>query len=156
MPDCQNGIGATQSSRLIAEACARMISIARLEALQKGAYCSPQQLHTGATATYRIAQPVEAKGWKNHCIAVTHVRACMRIMPIMDSYKPERRDASCCVRLHNNYAGNMTRADAHDFLALASELKIQPQVSTFPLKDVNKVLLTVKEETGNGSAVIVP
>jgi alcohol dehydrogenase, propanol-preferring len=51
---------------------------------------------------------------------------------------------------------NMTRQDARDFLAVAQELKIHPQVVVFPLQDANKALLAVKEETERGSAVIVP
>ena len=51
---------------------------------------------------------------------------------------------------------NMTRQDARDFLAIAHELKIQPQVAVFSLEDANKALLAVKEETERGSAVIVP
>ena len=52
---------------------------------------------------------------------------------------------------------NMTRQDARDFLAIAQQLKIRPQVATvFPLQDANKALLAVKEETERGSAVIVP
>jgi alcohol dehydrogenase, propanol-preferring len=51
---------------------------------------------------------------------------------------------------------NMTRQDARDFLAIAQELKIHPQVVAFPLEDANKALLAVKEETERGSAVIVP
>jgi alcohol dehydrogenase, propanol-preferring len=51
---------------------------------------------------------------------------------------------------------NMTRQDARDFLAIAQELKIHPQVAVFPLVDANKALLAVKEETERGSAVIVP
>jgi len=50
---------------------------------------------------------------------------------------------------------NMTRADAHDFLKLAQELKIQPKATTFKLEDANKALLAVKDETEHGSAVIV-
>jgi propanol-preferring alcohol dehydrogenase len=51
---------------------------------------------------------------------------------------------------------NMTRQDARDFLAIAAELKIQPQVTAFPLGEANRALLAVKEETERGSAVIVP
>jgi alcohol dehydrogenase, propanol-preferring len=51
---------------------------------------------------------------------------------------------------------NMTRQDARDFLAVAQQLKIHPQVATFSLDDANKALLAVKEETERGSAVIVP
>jgi propanol-preferring alcohol dehydrogenase len=51
---------------------------------------------------------------------------------------------------------NMTRQDARDFLVIASQLKIQPQVTAFPLAEANRALLAVKEETERGSAVIVP
>ena len=51
---------------------------------------------------------------------------------------------------------NMTRADAHDFLTIALELKIRPRVSVFSLEDANKALIAVKDETENGPAVIVP
>jgi alcohol dehydrogenase, propanol-preferring len=51
---------------------------------------------------------------------------------------------------------NMTRQDARDFLALAAQLKIHPQVTVFPLQEANQALLAVKEETERGSAVIVP
>lgn len=51
---------------------------------------------------------------------------------------------------------NMTRQDARDFLQIARNLNIRPQVTVFPLEDANKALLAVKEETGHGSAVLVP
>ena len=50
---------------------------------------------------------------------------------------------------------NMTREDARDFLKLAHDLKIQPRVTKFTLEDANRALLAVKDETVNGSAVIV-
>jgi len=51
---------------------------------------------------------------------------------------------------------NMTRVDARDFLALAHKLNIQPRVSIFSLDQANQALMAVKDETENGSAVIVP
>ena len=51
---------------------------------------------------------------------------------------------------------NMTRQDARDFLKIAQDLTIRPQVTVFPLEDANKALRAVKEETEHGSAVIVP
>jgi len=51
---------------------------------------------------------------------------------------------------------NMTRKDAQDFLEIAHRLNIRPEVTVFPLEEANKALLAVKEETGHGSAVIVP
>lgn len=50
---------------------------------------------------------------------------------------------------------NMTRQDAREFLDIASQLAIKPKVSTFSLDDANKALLSLKEETEHGSAVIV-
>jgi len=51
---------------------------------------------------------------------------------------------------------NMTRQDARDFLKIAHDLNLRPQVTVFSLEDVNQALLSVKQETGDGSAVIVP
>ena len=50
---------------------------------------------------------------------------------------------------------NMTRQDARDFLALASDLNFRPRVATFSLEDANKALEAVKHETEDGPAVIV-
>jgi alcohol dehydrogenase, propanol-preferring len=50
---------------------------------------------------------------------------------------------------------NVTRQDARDFLALAAELKIRPSIRTFSLDDANRALEAVKNETVDGSAVIV-
>lgn len=51
---------------------------------------------------------------------------------------------------------NLTRQDAVDFLALAAEIGIRPRVSVFALEEANAALLAAKNETENGSAVIVP
>lgn len=51
---------------------------------------------------------------------------------------------------------NMTRADARDFLKIAQDLGIRPQAAVFTLDDVNTALLAVKQETAQGSVVIVP
>jgi D-arabinose 1-dehydrogenase-like Zn-dependent alcohol dehydrogenase len=40
--------------------------------------------------------------------------------------------------------------------ALAHKLNIQPRVSVFPLDQANEALMSVKDETENGSTVIVP
>ena len=51
---------------------------------------------------------------------------------------------------------NMTRVDAREFLALAHKLNIEPRVSVFSLDQANQALMAVKDETENGSVVIVP
>ena len=51
---------------------------------------------------------------------------------------------------------NMTRQDARDYLQLAAEIGIKPQVQTFPLDQANEALQAVKNETANGPCVILP
>jgi alcohol dehydrogenase, propanol-preferring len=51
---------------------------------------------------------------------------------------------------------NMTRADARDFLALAAEIGLKPNVTAFPLDQANEALLAVKHDAIDGAAVIVP
>lgn len=50
---------------------------------------------------------------------------------------------------------NMTREDALDFLKIAHQLKIGPRITRFSLDDANEALTAVKDETENGSSVIV-
>jgi propanol-preferring alcohol dehydrogenase len=50
----------------------------------------------------------------------------------------------------------MTRQDATDFLQLAAEIGIKPQVQIFSLDHANEALQAVKHETANGPCVIVP
>jgi alcohol dehydrogenase, propanol-preferring len=51
---------------------------------------------------------------------------------------------------------NMTRQDALDFLQLAGEIGIKPQVQVYPLYRANEALQAVKHETAHGPVVIVP
>ena len=51
---------------------------------------------------------------------------------------------------------NLTRQDATDFLRLAGEIGIHPQVVVYPLEDANAALIAAKQESENGSGVIVP
>jgi propanol-preferring alcohol dehydrogenase len=51
---------------------------------------------------------------------------------------------------------NMTRADARDFLSLAAEIRLKPQVTTFPLDQANEALMAVKNDAIDGAAVILP
>lgn len=51
---------------------------------------------------------------------------------------------------------NMTRADARDFLSLAGQIDIRPQVTTFRLDQANEALQAIKSDAIDGSAVIIP
>lgn len=50
---------------------------------------------------------------------------------------------------------NMTRQDARDFLQIAAESKLTPEVTTFPLDRANEALLAIKQDSIDGAAVIV-
>lgn len=51
---------------------------------------------------------------------------------------------------------NMTRADARDFLQLASELQLRPKVTIFRLEEANEALLALKHDGIDGAAVLIP
>jgi propanol-preferring alcohol dehydrogenase len=49
---------------------------------------------------------------------------------------------------------NNTRADGHDFLKLAAEIPIHPQVEVFPLAEANAALAKLKNDAIRGAAVL--
>ncbi|WP_238325987.1 zinc-dependent alcohol dehydrogenase family protein [Bryobacter aggregatus] len=51
---------------------------------------------------------------------------------------------------------NMTRVDGREFLALAAQINLRPQVRCFKLEEANEALGAVKQESLGGSAVILP
>ncbi len=51
---------------------------------------------------------------------------------------------------------NMTRADARDFLTLAAEIGLRPQVTAFPLDRASDALAAIKNGAVSGAVVIVP
>ncbi|HXM20003.1 MAG TPA: zinc-dependent alcohol dehydrogenase family protein [Terriglobales bacterium] len=51
---------------------------------------------------------------------------------------------------------NMTRSDARDFLQVASEIKLRPKVTAFPLDQANEALAAVKSDAIDGAAVLIP
>ena len=51
---------------------------------------------------------------------------------------------------------NMTRADAREFLQVASAIGLRPSVTVFPLDDANEALRAIKDDGIDGAAVIVP
>jgi alcohol dehydrogenase, propanol-preferring len=51
---------------------------------------------------------------------------------------------------------NMTRADARDFLQVASDIHIQPKATVFPLDRANDALAAIKADAIDGAAVLVP
>jgi alcohol dehydrogenase, propanol-preferring len=50
---------------------------------------------------------------------------------------------------------NVTRADARDFLQLASEIRLRPKITVFKLDQANEALLALKNDAIDGAAVLV-
>jgi alcohol dehydrogenase, propanol-preferring len=51
---------------------------------------------------------------------------------------------------------NLTRRDAREFLALAAEVPIRTDVTTYPLDAANKALSDLREGRLQGAAVLTP
>jgi alcohol dehydrogenase, propanol-preferring len=51
---------------------------------------------------------------------------------------------------------NMTRADARNFLKIATEIHLHPKSTKFSLHQANEALLAIKNDSIDGAAVIVP
>jgi propanol-preferring alcohol dehydrogenase len=51
---------------------------------------------------------------------------------------------------------NLTRANGHEFLALAPEVPVQTRVSSYALADANQALADLRAGRFTGAAVIVP
>jgi propanol-preferring alcohol dehydrogenase len=49
---------------------------------------------------------------------------------------------------------NITRRDIADFLPLAAEIPIRPEVSIYELADANKALVSLKRESVRGAKVL--
>ena len=49
---------------------------------------------------------------------------------------------------------NVTRADVQEFLQLAAEASIRPEIQLYPLEDANKALLELKDGKIRGAKVL--
>jgi len=50
----------------------------------------------------------------------------------------------------------VTRADARDFLQLATEVGLRPKITVFKLEQANEALLALKNDAIDGAVVLVP
>ena len=83
---------------------------------------------------------------------------------VINAIRKESRDQDALLRL--DYAthlwrekeiktvANVTRQDAREFLPLAAEASIRPQVQEFALEQANEALLAVKQGKTQGAAVL--
>ena len=49
---------------------------------------------------------------------------------------------------------NLTRQDGKDFMSLAGEMQIRPQIQTYALEDANQALDDLRHGRINGTAVL--
>jgi len=101
--------------------------------------------------------------------AWTPIVEAMRVLApggrlVINAIRKEDRDKDAL--LHLDYAthlwrekeiktvANVTRQDAREFLPLAAEIPIRPQVQEFPLEQANDALRLVKEGKTQGAAVL--
>ncbi len=83
---------------------------------------------------------------------------------VINAIRKETRDKDALLQL--DYAthlwrekeikttANVTRQDAREFLPMAAEIPIRPQVQKFPLEQANEALLLVKQGKMQGAAVL--
>jgi len=50
---------------------------------------------------------------------------------------------------------NVARSDVSDFLALAAEMGMKPEVEEFPLEDANQALVELKTRNIRGAKVLM-
>ena len=101
--------------------------------------------------------------------AWTPILEAMRVLRpgsrlVINAIRKESRDKDALLQL--DYAthlwrekeikttANVTRQDAREFLPLAAEVPIRPQVEEFPLEQANEALLLVKQGKTRGAAVL--
>ncbi len=83
---------------------------------------------------------------------------------VINAIRKEPRDKDALLRLDYQThlwrekeiktVANVTRQDAREFLPLAAEVPIEPQIQEFPLEQANEALLLVKQGKTQGAAVL--
>jgi propanol-preferring alcohol dehydrogenase len=109
-----------------------------------------------------------------HCIIDTTpvwtpiVEALANLEPggrlVINAIRKEESDKDALLRLeypaHLWYekelksVANVTRADVHEFLGLAAEMRLKPEVQEYPLEDANRALLELKARQIRGAKVL--
>ncbi len=114
----------------------------------------PEQLHAVIDTT---------PAWRPIVEALHHLLPGGRL--VINAIRKESVDQKCLMDL--DYAqhlwqekeiksvANVTRLDVSDFLSLAAEIPLKPEVQTYPLESANKALLELKGRKIKGAKVLV-
>jgi propanol-preferring alcohol dehydrogenase len=114
---------------------------------------SPEKLHAVIDTT-----PV----WKPVVGAMHNVRKGGRL--VINAIRKEEGDKEALLKLDYSRdlwmekeiksVANITRKDVEDFLKLAAELPIRPEIQEYALEDANTALLELKERKVRGAKVL--
>jgi alcohol dehydrogenase, propanol-preferring len=114
---------------------------------------SPRKLHTIIDTT-----PV----WKPVVEALKNLEPAGRL--IINAIRKEETDKNYLLRLDYSRhlwmekeiksVANVTRSDIRDFLALAAQIPIIPEVEEYPLEEANRALTELKEGKNRGAKVL--
>jgi propanol-preferring alcohol dehydrogenase len=100
--------------------------------------------------------------WKPVVSALAHLKSGGRL--VINAIRKEDADKSELLKL--DYAvhlwqekqiksvANVTRRDVREFLALAAEIPIRPEIQEYPLEDANRALVELRERKIRGAKVL--
>ncbi len=101
--------------------------------------------------------------WKPIVESLANLRPGGRF--VVNAIRKEERDKNELLRLDYpmhlwmekqvTSVANVTRSDVREFLQLAAEIPIKPEVETYPLAEANRALLDIKERRIRGAKVLV-
>lgn len=115
------------------------------------------------TSPERLAAAIDTTPvWKPVVEALSNLDAGGRL--VVNAIRKEKSDQDYLLKLDYprhlwmekevKSVANVTRADVAEFLQLAAEIPIQPEVEVFPLEEANRALLDIKERRIRGAKVL--
>jgi propanol-preferring alcohol dehydrogenase len=100
--------------------------------------------------------------WKPVVLSLRHLERGGRL--VINAIRKERGDQDFLLQLSYSEdlwmekevksVANVTRADVQEFLQLAAEVSIRPEIQLYPLEDANKALLELKDGKIRGAKVL--
>lgn len=132
----------------------------RAFALELGAAWSGATEETPPARLHAVIDTTPA--WKPVVEALTHLMPGGRL--VINAIRKEERDKAELLRLDYSAhlwlekeiksVANVTRRDISEFLALAAEIPLRPEVREYPLKEANLALAELKEGKIRGAKVL--
>jgi len=135
--------------------------VARDFALELGAAWAGDTADRSPESLHAIIDTTPA--WKPIVEALANLRPGGRL--VVNAIRKEDRDKDALLRLsyHDHLwmereiksVANVTQFDIREFLAIAAECAIRPEVATYPLRDANRALVELKRGRVKGAKVLV-